>query len=65
MNACVNLVQTQFMASAMDPLWERIGTAPDAEVDAHGVPLGAFGQPAPSEFFEVLGRILAVNGKIE
>jgi len=49
----------------MDPLWERIGTAPDAEVDAHGVPLGAFGQPAPSEFFEVLGRILAVNGKIE
>ena len=38
---------------------------PGTEVDAHGVPLGAFGEPAPSEFFEVLGRILAVNGKIE
>lgn len=38
---------------------------PETEVDAYGVPLGSFGEPAPLEFFEVLGRILAVNGKIE
>lgn len=38
---------------------------PGTDVDAYGVPLGAFGEPAPPEFFEVLGRILAVNGKIE
>lgn len=53
------------MASVEGPMWGRLGMNPGTEVDGHGVPLGAFGEPAPSEFFEVLGRILAVNGKIE
>ena len=39
-------------------------TAPN-EVDNYGVPVGAFGRHAPPEFFEVLGRLLAVNGNIE
>ncbi|WP_336626703.1 MULTISPECIES: hypothetical protein [unclassified Microbacterium] len=53
------------MASTKRPSWEPGGRAPETEVDAYGVPLDSFGEPAPFEFFEVLGRILAVNGKIE
>lgn len=34
-------------------------------VDKYGVPLDTFGHDVPPEFFEVLGRLLAVNGKIE
>lgn len=37
----------------------------ETEVDVYGVPTAAFGEPVPSGFFEVLGRILAVHGKIE
>lgn len=37
----------------------------ETEVDAYGVPLAAFGAPTPSEFFEVLGRVLAIRGRIE
>lgn len=36
-----------------------------SEVDTYGVPLRVFGDGMPPEFFEVLGRILAINGKIE
>lgn len=35
------------------------------EVDAHGVPIHALGDGLPPEFFEILGRIVAVNGQIE
>lgn len=35
------------------------------EVDEFGVPVEAFGNRVPSEFFGLLGRIMAVNGKIE
>lgn len=35
------------------------------DVDAHGVPIHAFGDGPPPEFFEILGRLLAVNGQIE
>lgn len=37
----------------------------ETEVDAYGMPVTAFGDPVPSGFFEVLGRILSVHGKIE
>lgn len=37
----------------------------ESDVDAYGVPTAAFGDPAPPEFFEVLGRILAIHGRIE
>jgi hypothetical protein len=36
-----------------------------SEVDGHGVPISAFGVSMPPEFFEIVGRILAVSGKIE
>lgn len=35
------------------------------EVDEHRVPIDAFGSRAPSEFFGILGRIIAVNGQLE
>lgn len=35
------------------------------DVDSYGVPLHAFGDGASPEFFEIIGRILAVNGQIE
>lgn len=35
------------------------------EVDEYKVPIDAFGGRAPSEFFAILGRILAVNGQLE
>lgn len=35
------------------------------DVDEYGVPLHAFGDGIPPEFFEILGRLIAVNGKIE
>lgn len=35
------------------------------EVDEHKVPVGAFGSRAPSEFFAILGKIVAVNGQLE
>jgi hypothetical protein len=43
--------------------WRRASDG--TEVDALGVPLDAFGSSAPIEFFEILGRIVAVNGQIE
>lgn len=39
--------------------------AAQSEVDRFGVPLLAFGRDAPPQFFEILGRLLAINGKIE
>jgi hypothetical protein len=36
-----------------------------SEVDEYGVPVSAFGVSMPPEFFEIVGRLLAVNGKIE
>jgi hypothetical protein len=42
-----------------------LSSAALSEVDKYGVPLDAFGSGVPPEFFEVLGRLLAVNGKIE
>lgn len=42
-----------------------LSSAALSEVDKYGVPLDAFGPGVPPEFFEVLGRLLAVNGKIE
>lgn len=35
------------------------------EVDKYGIPVDAFGARVPPEFFEVIGRILSVHGKIE
>ena len=35
------------------------------EVDRYGVPISAFGVSMPSEFFEIVGRLVAVSGKIE
>jgi hypothetical protein len=35
------------------------------EVDKYGVPIDAFGREVPPEFFEIIGRLLVVNGKIE
>lgn len=35
------------------------------DVDQHGVPIRAFGDPVTPEFFEVLGKIVSVNGQIE
>lgn len=37
----------------------------DTDVDAYGVPIAAFSDPAPPEFFEILGRLLATHGRIE
>jgi hypothetical protein len=42
-----------------------LSSGPLSEVDKYGVPLDAFGPAVPTGFFEVLGRLLAVNGKIE
>lgn len=36
-----------------------------SEVDGYGVPVSAFGVSMPPEFFEIVGRLIAVNGKIE
>lgn len=36
-----------------------------SDVDKYGVPLHIFGDATAPEFFEILGRLLAVNGKIE
>lgn len=44
------------------------GTRPSGDyidVDEHRVPVDAFGDRAPSEFFAILGRIVAVNGQPE
>lgn len=35
------------------------------DVDQYGLPVDAFGKETPLEFFEIIGRILAVHGKIE
>ncbi|TFC91329.1 MULTISPECIES: hypothetical protein [Cryobacterium] len=35
------------------------------EVDRYGIPLDVFGDYPPPEFFEVIGRIVAINAKIE
>jgi hypothetical protein len=35
------------------------------DVDKYGLPLSEFGEGVPPAFFEILGRLLAVNGKIE
>jgi hypothetical protein len=43
--------------------WLNSGSLSD--VDNYGVPIDAFGPTTPPEFFEILGRLLAVNGKIE
>jgi hypothetical protein len=36
-----------------------------SEVDRYGVPLGVFGGLTPPGFFDVVGRIVAINGTIE
>ena len=53
------------MADSERPMSHHPATSHETEIDAYGVPTAAFGDPVPSEFFEVLGRILAVHGKIE
>lgn len=35
------------------------------DVDLYGLPTHAFGDTPPPEFFEIIGRILALNGQIE
>jgi hypothetical protein len=37
----------------------------NADVDAYGLPLSTFGDHPPKAFFELVGRIVAVNGRIE
>ena len=37
----------------------------NTDVDSYGVPQQAFGCVAPPEFFEALGRVIAVHGQIE
>lgn len=37
----------------------------NTDVDSYDLPLQAFGQAVPPAFFEVLGRIITVHGKIE
>ena len=37
----------------------------DIDVDSYGVPRQAFGHSASPELFEILGRVVAVQGKIE
>lgn len=37
----------------------------ETEVDEFGMPVAAFGDRLPSGFYEVLGRILSANGRIE
>jgi hypothetical protein len=39
--------------------------APGREVDKYGIPLDEFGEGMPPELFEILGRILSVNAKLE
>lgn len=53
------------MNNPEEPLQDRPVRSHDAEVDKYGVPVDAFGARVPPEFFEVLGRILSVHGKIE
>lgn len=53
------------MADSERPTLHHPATSHETEVDGYGVPTAAFGHPVPSGFFEVLGRILAVHGKIE
>jgi hypothetical protein len=35
------------------------------EVDRFGVPVDSFGSGMPPEFFEVIGRLVAINGRLE
>ena len=37
----------------------------NTDVDSYGVPQQAFGRVASPEFFEALGRLIAVHGQIE
>lgn len=53
------------MAHPHRPPWITPAMSHETSVDAYGVPTDAFGEQAPPELFEVLGRILAVHGKIE
>lgn len=57
--------QTQAMADSERRTWHHPAMSYETEVDAYGLPTTAFGDPVSPEFFEVLGRILAVHGKIE
>ncbi|WP_146086428.1 hypothetical protein [Rathayibacter sp. AY1D1] len=40
-------------------------TGHDVDVDAFGLPLDAFGNTVQPDFFQILGRLVAVNGQIE
>lgn len=53
------------MKDAREPSSHYPPISHETEVDAYGVPVNAFGDRVPSEFFEALGRILSVHGKIE
>lgn len=44
--------------------WTR-SRGDNTDVDEHRVPVDAFGGRAPSEFFGILGRIVAVSGQLE
>lgn len=52
------------MSAYEEAVWPE-ALRPETDVDAHGVPMAAFGAPAPPLFFEILGRIIAVHGRIE
>lgn len=45
--------------------FNALPTSHGTETDEYGVPTTAFGSPPPSHFFAILGRLLAVHGKIE
>jgi hypothetical protein len=45
---------------AASPHWAGL-----TDVDPYGLPLDIFGDRTPPEFFEVVGRIVAINAKIE
>lgn len=53
------------MNDTEEPSWRHPPSSHETEVDSYGIPVDAFGERVTSGFFEVLGRILSVHGKIE
>lgn len=55
--------------STQDPTPKQLAawlsSASLTDVDRFGVPVDAFGLGIPQEFFEVIGRLVAVNGRLE
>lgn len=53
------------MNSPEKPSWHSPAINHETETDNYGIPVDAFGADVPPDFFELIGRILAVHGKIE